>query len=137
MMAARYAAQLARAIKARALLLHVVPDESIPMGTTQLPAGTTPLREGDEVRFERTLWEGAQAILDGARKPFDQAGVPAEGLVREGEAAEEITKVAGEEDADLVVVGSHGAGMAERALLGSTSERVVREAPCPVLVVRG
>ncbi len=135
--AARHAAQLARALKARTLLLHVVPEESISLGTTLIPPATAPLKEGDEVSFERILLDGAQAILDRTRKPFDKLGVSVEGLIREGEAADGILAAAREEDVDLVVVGSHGHGAgAARALLGSTTERVVRESPCPVLVVR-
>jgi nucleotide-binding universal stress UspA family protein len=37
---------------------------------------------------------------------------------------------------DLIVIGSHGAGAIRRAMMGSTAERVVRHAPCPVLVIR-
>ena len=38
--------------------------------------------------------------------------------------------------ADLIIMGSHGRGGVKRALIGSVAERVVRHAPCPVLVVR-
>ncbi|HBH01951.1 MAG TPA: universal stress protein UspA, partial [Candidatus Rokubacteria bacterium] len=40
-------------------------------------------------------------------------------------------------DADLVVVGARGRGGIERLLLGSVSERVLRDARCPVLIVKG
>lgn len=56
--------------------------------------------------------------------------------VRTGKAAQEIAQVAADLEADLVVVGSRGRRGAERLLLGSTAETVVRIAPCPVLVVR-
>jgi nucleotide-binding universal stress UspA family protein len=57
--------------------------------------------------------------------------------LRMGRPAEEITALAGELDADLVVVGSRGAGAAQRLVTGSVSEEVARHAPCPTLVVRG
>lgn len=55
---------------------------------------------------------------------------------RIGHPAEEILGVAKEVGADLLFVGSHGKTGVERFLLGSVSERVVREARCPVMVVR-
>jgi nucleotide-binding universal stress UspA family protein len=53
-----------------------------------------------------------------------------------GHAGEVICRLAGELQADVVVVGSRGHGAFKRALLGSVSTFVVRNAPCAVLVVR-
>jgi nucleotide-binding universal stress UspA family protein len=47
-----------------------------------------------------------------------------------------IVSAAEAEHADMIVVGSHGRGAVGRLFLGSVSEHVVRNAPCPVLVVR-
>ncbi len=55
---------------------------------------------------------------------------------RIGHAADEVLNLAREVGADLVFVGSHGTTGLERLILGSVSERVVREAHCPVMVVR-
>jgi len=55
---------------------------------------------------------------------------------RIGEAGTEILQLAAEVGADLIFIGSHGRTGAERLLLGSISERIVREAKCPVLVAR-
>jgi nucleotide-binding universal stress UspA family protein len=55
---------------------------------------------------------------------------------RIGRPADEILGVAKEVGADLIFIGSHGKTGVERVLLGSVSERVVREAKCPVMVVR-
>lgn len=55
---------------------------------------------------------------------------------RIGRPAEEILQVAREVGADLIFIGSHGKVGLERLLLGSTCERVVREAHCPVMVAR-
>jgi len=55
---------------------------------------------------------------------------------RIGHPAAEILEVARDVGADLIFVGSHGKTGVERFLLGSVSERVVREARCPVMVVR-
>ena len=48
-----------------------------------------------------------------------------------------LVEMAEDEGADLVILGSHGRSGLSRAFLGSVAERVVRHAPCPVLVVRG
>jgi len=55
---------------------------------------------------------------------------------RIGKPVDEILRLCEEVGADLVFIGSHGKTGVERFLLGSTSERVVREAKCPVMVVR-
>jgi nucleotide-binding universal stress UspA family protein len=55
---------------------------------------------------------------------------------RIGRPAEEILRLASEVGADLIFIGSHGKVGLERLLLGSTCERVVREAHCPVMVAR-
>jgi len=59
-----------------------------------------------------------------------------ETVVRAGLAFFEITEVAKALGADLIVVGTHGYTGIKRALLGSTAEKVIRHAPCPVLVAR-
>jgi nucleotide-binding universal stress UspA family protein len=55
---------------------------------------------------------------------------------RIGKPSEEILRLAAEVGADLIFIGSHGKVGLERLLLGSTCERVVREAHCPVMVAR-
>jgi nucleotide-binding universal stress UspA family protein len=63
--------------------------------------------------------------------------VPVEAILREGVPWEEITKVADEVDADIIVIGTHGRKGLARALLGSVAENVVRTATRPVLTIHG
>ncbi len=56
------------------------------------------------------------------------------GDVAIGDAAEEIIKYAQEQNADMIIIGTHGVKGLEKILMGSTAERVVKNAPCPVLV---
>ena len=51
-------------------------------------------------------------------------------------AAQAITQVAADKDADLIVVGTHGRKGLTRMLMGSTAESLLRRSPCPVLVVK-
>ncbi len=78
----------------------------------------------------------ARERLDQAIERFrSESNVVAE--VREGVAWREIDLIARESKVDLIVMGTHGRRGLPRALLGSVAEKVVRTAPCPVLVVRG
>jgi nucleotide-binding universal stress UspA family protein len=57
-------------------------------------------------------------------------------LVRYGAPVQEISEAARGLKADLMIIGTHGYSGLKHALIGSTTEHVVRHAPCPVLVVR-
>jgi nucleotide-binding universal stress UspA family protein len=57
-------------------------------------------------------------------------------FVRVGHAPNEITKTANDLDVDLIIIATHGYTSWRHFCIGSTAERVVRTAPCPVLVVR-
>jgi nucleotide-binding universal stress UspA family protein len=79
-------------------------------------------------------------VSEEVRKAFGSTPIPEEihfyVHARIGKPAEEIVALAIDVGADLVMVGTHGYTGLERLVLGSTAERVVREAGCPVLVVR-
>ncbi len=77
-----------------------------------------------------------EAALDRAKERVDAAGVPARRFLRVGVPHEEIAALAREENADLLVMTTHGRKGISHLLLGSVTERVIRTAPCPVLVVR-
>lgn len=62
--------------------------------------------------------------------------VPAETAVRTGKPFYEINEYALEKKVDLIIIATHGHTGVEHILFGSTVEKVVRKAPCPVLVVR-
>jgi len=56
-------------------------------------------------------------------------------IISKGEAYKEILKFSEEKDADLILIGTHGMSGLERVLFGSTAERVIRGAKCPVMMV--
>ena len=56
-------------------------------------------------------------------------------LMREGKVADTIVELAEKEKAGLIVMTTHGAGGIGRWLMGSVAEKVVRQAPCPVLTI--
>lgn len=86
------------------------------------------LTDAEQKRVEQVLASVAETV--------EAAGVSCSTVAADGSAVEEICRSAGDYDAQLIVVGSHGWGAARRLLSGSVSTRLVHEAPCPVLVVR-
>jgi len=73
--------------------------------------------------------------MDSLSASADSTGLTTSALVREGIPAEEIVRVAIEEETDLIAVGSRGSFAAGRTYLGSVSKRVIQTAPCPTLTV--
>jgi nucleotide-binding universal stress UspA family protein len=56
--------------------------------------------------------------------------------VREGHPYREVLAYADEQNIDLICMGASGTGFGMRALFGSNADRVLRQAPCPVLITR-
>jgi nucleotide-binding universal stress UspA family protein len=100
-------------------------------------------RYEEMVGFVRTegisarLAEEADKIVADAARIGAERGVMVATSVAEGAAADRVVDAVKQSGFDLVVMGSHGHRGMERALLGSTTERVIVNAPCPVLVVKG
>ena len=109
------------------LSLRAVVDETVPgwVGLSVTPSYVDALQELTEERRAATL-----ELL--ARRLQACEGVTADGAVVVGDPAGEL--VAATEDLDLLVLGSRRWGPVHRLALGSTSERVIRHAACPVLV---
>ena len=118
--ALEYAARFARQFGAELTLLHVVP---------RYPA----VPEMGPIDVE-TLQEG-RAQLEVVRLTIGDLA-PCDTLLRTGTPHMKIIEAAKEQSIDLIIIATHGHKGLTRVLLGSTTERVVREAPCPVLVVR-
>jgi nucleotide-binding universal stress UspA family protein len=121
-----YAVAFAARCEAKLLVLHVVeiPYVGSGLGEIELPPVEADIREPVAENLARMVNE----IVAGR--------VPVETLTRTGQPWFEITEAARELRADLVIVGTHGYTGLKHVLMGSTAERVVRHAPCPVLVVR-
>ncbi len=97
------------------------------------------LRPNETVNYQYTeeVQELATKHIEDALTKLDRGGeVSMIVHVRIGDPVKEILSVAKEVGASLIMLGSHGRKGVERVLLGSVSERVVREALCPVLVTR-
>ena len=122
--AARTAARLARALAAQLVVLTVYHNPSAELGE---PNYSTALnKELEEAEAIVTVVRRA-VIADGGPEPDTEwlGGNPAETIIHFVE----------DSGPDLVVVGSHGRGRVESALLGSVSQAVAAGAGCPVMVV--
>lgn len=116
------ACDLAGRLKARLLIVNVLEKHRL--------SGAGSHDRVDQARAER------EALLVKVVRDAREDGVNAEFLVWEGETGTSIASAAEAEHADMIVVGTRGRSGAERMILGSVSDHVVRHAPCPVLVVR-
>jgi universal stress protein A len=123
-----FAQRLARSTGAELVLLHVLVETPL---YSEMPWTMGHVKEvyaGARKWVEETL----EAWVARARA----SGLSARAALREGVPYREVVTAVAAEQADLVVIGTHGRGGIDRALLGSVADRVVRSAPCPVLTVR-
>lgn len=126
------AVSLAGALDAKLALVHVV-DLAVAGAAAAAPLemGGGPIATQEIVEEQE---HSGRLFLDRIAAQFPGGAV--ETLLREGAPANDIVAAAQEWQADLIVVGTHGRGGLGRLVLGSVAEAVLREAHCPVLVVR-
>jgi nucleotide-binding universal stress UspA family protein len=117
------ACSLARDHGARLVVLHVEPPPILAFGGVMTPP---PPPEPNRAELLAQLRE--------LRAPDPKVRV--EHLLAEGDAADEILRVAQGMHSDLIVLGTHGRTGLGRLLMGSVVEKVVRKAACPVLTVK-
>lgn len=126
--ALQYAIPFAEQFKASIDLLYVVEPTVYPadfsFGQVAFPSVEDELRQ-----------RGSQELELLIEKEIGKR-VRARAVVRTGKAFNEIDQYAKDESTDLIIIATHGHSGMEHVLFGSTAEKVVRYAPCPVLVVR-
>ncbi len=85
------------------------------------------------------LVSDANQLATRATEPSVEAlrarGFRVEVVIERGDPAEIVTELAGERDVDVIVMGTRGHSKLRQLLMGSTAERIVEHAPCPVLTV--
>jgi nucleotide-binding universal stress UspA family protein len=125
--ALEYALALAKTLQARLTLLHVL--EPLPLSRD----ATTAFPEAYLAELERT----AQHKLEEDLRRVQDAGLHASTVIAHGIPFQGIVETARQQHVDLIVMGTHGRTGLRHVLVGSVAEKVVRLAPCPVLVTRG
>jgi len=120
------ATEMAKAFGAELVLLHVVPLMNYPTRGLSIAGAFPQLEQELQTRAKERLAQ-MQAGIQGLTVRHE---------ARSGDPYEQILACTREAKADLIVIGTHGHTGIKHALLGSTAERVVRLAECPVLTVR-
>lgn len=133
--AVRYATELAHKVGASLRVLHVMEEDLLSL----LPAISKYVKteEFDLGHYRDEIQRGAKLALDAEVATCRERGVEASPwLLHSGKSFAEILRAAREWPADLLVLATHGRTGIAHALIGSTAERVVRKASCPVLTVK-
>ena len=128
------AVEIAAHFSAEVLLVHVLPvDTATPWDIppyADFGLASLPLPD-----YERQVREEVERRLQVVASKHAR-GVTVRGLVGRGDAAAEIVRMATAEQSDLIVLATHGWTGWRHVVFGSVAEKVLREAPCPVLSVR-
>lgn len=127
--AARYAVELAKRFQAEIHCIHVVDIPADLLSTSDY------YMTGPSEQFVDQIREESKKNLEAfAKKNLEGVGVRTAFL--EGSPFVEIIRYARSQEIDLVVIATHGRTGLKHVLFGSVAEKVVRKAPCPVLVVK-
>ena len=126
--ALRYAVTLAEHFDSELLVVHVVEPIVYPadfsFGQVSIPAMEEEIRKHSEEQLGEVV---ASEVPTGATVNT---------IIRVGKPFAEIIDFAKRENVDLIVISSHGRTGMDHVLFGSTADKVVRKAPCPVLTIR-
>lgn len=125
--ALQYAFNLAQQFSAQILLIYVIEPVIYPadfsMGQVALPSVDIEMNTRAKEELENLATR-------------EISGLDVKTIIKTGKPFVEIVETAAEEDIDLIIIASHGHTGVEHLLFGSTAEKVVRKAPCPVLTLR-
>ncbi len=121
----QYAVAFATQFRASLVLLHVVEHINVPSRVVYYAT-----------RLQLSVLESGMRRLAELAQRAVPPDIKAEQIVRAGTPYDVINRVARREQADLIIIATRGHGAVKQFFIGSTAGRVVRHAPCPVLVVR-
>lgn len=134
------AIQIAKKFDGKITLIHVysvsvrpviVPEPSTLTPGIPIMAPTEYSRVAEAVREA-----GARILANGKEKAKAEGVEEVETMLKEGHVVQEIVKAAEEGKFDLIVMGARGISKIKELILGSVSDGVVRNAPCPVLITK-
>lgn len=121
------AARIAKAFQASLCLLHVAPPDPDFIG---YEPGPQTVRDGVAQKFRKEHRQLQELEAD-----LKSKGLDIHALLVQGATAEKILQEAKRLGTEMIVMGSCGHGALRKLLVGSVAERILRKAPCPVLIV--
>jgi nucleotide-binding universal stress UspA family protein len=124
-LAVNYGVALARRLRARLTLAHVVETPTALMYTFP--------QEAERVHNQRL--ENAQRMLPALVCPEDQDDLDVRMVIKSGEIEEQLESIINEQAADIVVMGTHGRRLIGRLFLGSVTQHMLRKVHVPILTV--
>jgi len=126
--ALKYAVQFAKHFNSSMYLIYVIEPVIYPadfsMGQVAIPS------------MDTNIQSRAEEELNNLAKNYVDPSIKVEIIIKTGKPFVEINETAKEKDIDLIIIATHGHTGVEHLLFGSTAEKVVRKAPCPVLTLR-
>jgi nucleotide-binding universal stress UspA family protein len=136
-----YGVAFARQFGARLFLLHVLPARELvaAIETERVMEVFSPHAPRTDPDVDAVARNAARQHLEGLLSPQDEAATHAEYLLRGSGLAgpgDAIVACAAELGVELIVMGKHRLGFVEHFIAGSVTEKVIRHAPCPVLIVQ-
>ncbi len=127
--AVRKASEYARHFDAILILVHVTaPFPTVPSGVDPAALNLT--------AYQQEMMENGKKWLQEVRENRVDPDVETRSVVVQGEAYEEIVRIADETEADLIVISTHGKTGLNRLVFGSVTEKVLRLSECSILIVR-
>lgn len=124
----QYALSLADYYRAKVVVLHIVE-------LWKYPFADYAAQEADYAKFSKALSEGGEVQLKRFIQEHSTDRLQPELVIHQGNAPNCILSFAQKQNLELIVMGTHGRRGFDRLVLGSTTDRVMRKAACPVLVV--
>jgi len=122
--------ELALHFDAELCLVHIVPP--VPFVPTAPPVQAT----FDIPQYQQELEASSKKTLQEVFKQLESDKLHSRLIVVQGDPATQIINIAKEESVDLILLATHGRSGWQRIVFGSVAEKVVRLAPCPVLLIR-
>lgn len=125
-----YVTEMAKAFNSKVIVMHTIQAPSHYEVAYNYELALNPEEIGEKRQ------KAADAKIAEIAEKIRAEGVEVETLITLGSAFVDIVSTARKNEIDLIIISTHGWGFIKHVLMGSTAERVVRKAPCPVLSVR-